>query len=255
MLSWARRRQLYYLLGALAFFVVIGLTFYLIYRPRPTCVDGVKNQNETGIDCGGPCSLACAPDVVPLKIDWVRPLKVATGWYDVAALVENENVNFGLRRAPYTIYLYDQNHLLVAKQTGETFVNAGEKFVVFASRLDTGTKVVDQAFLEFDKNLTWEKAKPLARVINLERQNFVNTPRPQLQIKITNLTLDPIYNLRISTVLSDNNSNALASSATFVDKIKGQESKNIFLTWPASLPVEPSYIDLYWRLNSFELTD
>ncbi|MFA6254098.1 MAG: hypothetical protein WC640_02495 [Candidatus Paceibacterota bacterium] len=253
MFTWARRRQLYYLLGVLAFFAVIGLILFLIYRPRPTCFDGKQNQTETGIDCGGTCALACAPDVIPLKVYWARPLKVNDGWYDVAALVENENLNFGVRRAPYTLYLYDKDHVLLNKQTGETFINPAEKFIVFASRLNTGSSIADQAFLEFGNNLVWEKARPVPRVINIERKNFTNKPRPQLQITVTNLTLDPISNLRVSTVLSDGNNNAMAASATFVDKLKAQETKEIFLTWPIPLPLDPTFFELYWRLNSFDL--
>ena len=29
--------------------------------PTPTCDDGIQNQGETGIDCGGPC--ACMPNL------------------------------------------------------------------------------------------------------------------------------------------------------------------------------------------------
>ena len=32
--------------------------------PPPSCVDGVQNQGETGIDCGGPCP-ACGVDIIP----------------------------------------------------------------------------------------------------------------------------------------------------------------------------------------------
>ncbi|MEM3399272.1 MAG: thrombospondin type 3 repeat-containing protein [Candidatus Micrarchaeia archaeon] len=35
-------------------------------EPCPTCYDGIKNQNETGVDCGGPCP-AC-PQCIPLYI-------------------------------------------------------------------------------------------------------------------------------------------------------------------------------------------
>jgi len=234
------------------FLAVIGLVLFLIYRPRPTCFDGQQNQTETGIDCGGPCALACAPDVLPLKIYWARPLEVSEGLYDVAGLVENENVNFGVRRATYTVYLYNKEHVLLTKQTGTTFVNPAEKFVIFVSRLNTGSSVADQAFLEFADNLAWEKANQVPKVINIERQSFTNTPRPQLRIKVTNLTLDPLTDLRVSTVLSDNNKNALAASATFVDKLKAQETKELFLTWPNPLPVEPAFFDLFWRLNTFD---
>jgi len=254
MLTWARRRQFYYLLGILAFFAVVGLILFFIYKPKPTCFDGIKNQDEAGIDCGGSCALACAPDVLPLKIYWTRPLKVNDGWYDVAALVENENIGFGVRSAPYTVSVYNKDHVLLAKQMGETFINPTEKFIVFASRLNTGSSVANQAFLEFDNQLAWEKAKPVPKVINIERQSFTNTPRPQLQITVTNLTLNPISNLRVSTVLSDNNNNALAASATFVDKLKAQEVKKIFLTWPIPLTADPAFFELYWRLNSFDFS-
>jgi len=252
MFTWARRRQFYYLLGAVGFLVVIGLVLFLVYRPRPTCFDGKQNQAETGIDCGGPCALACTPDILPLKIYWARPLKVSDGLYDVAGLVENENLNFGVRHASYTIYLYDKNHLLLTQKTGDTFVNPAEKFIVFAGRLNTGSSVVAQAFLKFDDNLVWEKARQVPKVINIERQSFLNTPRPQLRIKVSNLTLDPLTDLRVSTVLSDNNKNALAASATFVDKLKAQETKEIFLTWPTPLSVEPAFFELFWRFNTFD---
>ncbi len=254
-LTWARKRQLYYFLFVLGVFLIVGLILFFIYKPKPTCFDGVKNQTETGIDCGGSCAVACPAEVSPLKIYWARPLKVNDGWYDVAALVENENQNFGIRKAPYTLYLYGKDHVLLAKRFGETFVNPAEKFIIFASRLSTGAGIAEQAFIEFDKNLVWEKAQAVPKVISIERKSFTNTPKPRLQIRVTNLTLDPISDLRISTVLSDNNNNALASSATFVDKLKAQETKEIFLTWPVSLPVEPSFFELYWRLNSFSLLD
>ncbi len=35
--------------------------------PCPTCNDGIQNQGETGIDCGGPCA-ACAPPPNPILL-------------------------------------------------------------------------------------------------------------------------------------------------------------------------------------------
>lgn len=253
MTTWARRRQLSYLAGVVVFLIALGLILFFIYKPKPSCFDGIQNQGETGIDCGGPCALACSSTVLPLKIYWTRPLKVSDGWYDVVALVENENINLGVRRASYYIYLYDENNLLLSRQAGETFINPAEKFVVFVSRLNTGQSIVGQAFLEFDKNLIWEKSKPVPKLINVEQDSFINEPRPRLQIGLTNLTLDPIFNIRVSTILSDNNNNALAASATFIDKLRAQEKKILSLTWPIPLPIEPSFFELFWRLNSFDL--
>ena len=43
----------------------------IITNPTPTCTDGIKNQGETGIDCGGPCP-ACSslPNQLILKPGW-----------------------------------------------------------------------------------------------------------------------------------------------------------------------------------------
>jgi len=35
----------------------------------PTCSDGIKNQTETGIDCGGPCAAVCPPPTTPTTLN------------------------------------------------------------------------------------------------------------------------------------------------------------------------------------------
>ena len=32
----------------------------------PTCSDGIQNQGETGVDCGGPCPAICPPTIIPI---------------------------------------------------------------------------------------------------------------------------------------------------------------------------------------------
>ena len=44
---------LFYLLLLALFFGFI----YFMTRPEMTCTDGIKNQGEEGIDCGGPCPI------------------------------------------------------------------------------------------------------------------------------------------------------------------------------------------------------
>jgi hypothetical protein len=41
--------------------------------PCSTCVDGIQNQGETGVDCGGPCPSCTKPAAAPLQ-------KVLKGW-------------------------------------------------------------------------------------------------------------------------------------------------------------------------------
>ena len=58
----------------LVFALIIGGASYLIFANKipATCSDNIKNQNETGIDCGGSCR-ACI-DIVDLIIFDTRSL-------------------------------------------------------------------------------------------------------------------------------------------------------------------------------------
>lgn len=35
----------------------------------PTCTDGIKNQDETGVDCGGACSTFCSDNILAVCMD------------------------------------------------------------------------------------------------------------------------------------------------------------------------------------------
>ena len=64
MITWAFKRQIFYILILILFFSVCG---FLILYPRlnkaPICTDGIQNGTETGIDCGGSCANACLAEV------------------------------------------------------------------------------------------------------------------------------------------------------------------------------------------------
>jgi len=255
MVTWARRRQFNYLAGVLAFFAVIGLILYFVYKPAPTCFDDKKNQNEIGVDCGGVCAKACVEQIKSLKIFWTRALKVDSGWYDLVAQVENLNENFGTRKIDYTFYLYDADNVLLGKRAGSTFVNSGERFVIFEGRVDVGDREVKKVFLEFDQANTWERIKPLEKKITLEQQEFTNTPSPLLQLVANNTSLQKVDNLQIIAVLYDVNKNALGASATIIDQIEPATFQKAYLTWPTTFADPVTTFETFWRLNSFELSD
>lgn len=250
-LTWARRRQFNYIVGVVCVFLVAGILIYFFSKPEPTCFDGKWNGEEAGVDCGGPCTLACTSQVKNLKIYWTRPIQVETGRYDLVAQVENLNADLGVRNLGYTFSLYDENNILLTKREGTTFVNPGEKFVIFESRLETGERVAKKAFLEFADKIIWEKAEPIGKDLYIERRDFVNEPQPILHLLIGNKRLELVRNVRIISVLSDINGNALASSATLVDEIGPNSAQDVYLTWPKPLELAPTFIDSYWRLSTF----
>ena len=72
-------KQIIIALIFLGMITLIGGGTYLIGRPEPTCFDGIQNQKEEGIDCGGPC--------IPCNLKYDPPLSVA----DTPIFLTNEN--------------------------------------------------------------------------------------------------------------------------------------------------------------------
>jgi hypothetical protein len=253
-LGWARQRQLNYFLTVLGFFVVVGLVIFFIYKPAPSCFDGKLNQDEQGVDCGGVCSLACTGQIRPLKISWVRPLKVTNGWYDLVARVENLNTTLGNRNLPYNLSVYDTDNVLITTRSGSTFVNPNDVFLIFESRVDTGERIVGKVFLEFPTSTPWERVSPVEKDLYIERREFSNEPRPILHLSVGNSSLLPYSDIQVVTVLSDINNNTFAASKTIVDSLGSNSRKEVYFTWPRPFSAEPSYVDSYWRVNAFSLS-
>lgn len=252
MATWSSKRQFLYFSYVFGFFAPIAIILLIIYWPRPTCFDQKKNQDETGIDCGGSCQLACTAEVIPLRVYWARPLLVSDGVYDVMASVENGNTTLGAREIKYEIYLYGQNNLLLAKREGKTFVNPGEKFYVFESLINVGKSEATMAVINFSPSAVWEKALAVPKNILLERKDFSRQPTPHLSLQVENTSLNEIQNIKLYAVLSDVNGNAFAGSATVLDRLTGGEKKDVFFTWPKDFTEDPSFIDFGWRINGFE---
>lgn len=255
MLTWAKQRQLYYLLGIFTFFAIIGLILFFVYKPIPSCFDGKQNQDEAGIDCGGVCAKACSEQISPLKVYWARPLAVSPGWYDLVAQVENLNVNLGTRELAYTFYLYDVDNILITKRSGSTFANPGEKFVIFESRVETGSREARRAFIEFSTQTIWERIGHISKNIYLEKKDFINEPKPTLRLSVSNDGLQTVGPIQILAVLSDINGNALAASATNIDVLDPNSQQETYFTWPTAFSENPSFIETSWRLNAFALTN
>lgn len=253
-MKWSSRRQLTYFMSIILFMALIVGSFYLLYKPAPTCFDQKQNQDEEGVDCGGPCARVCQSVAIPLKVYWTRVFPLGNGLYDVAALVENENQNLGVKSLAYTFKLFDSNSVEVAKREGKTFVNPGEKFVVFESNVESSLAYpATKAFVEIEEYPIWEKVAAVPRIISIERLSFSNLPYPVLRLKVKNDSFDNYKDIKVNTVLSDINQNAFAASATFVDSLLAGESEEVFMTWPSSFESEPSYTDNYWRINAFDL--
>jgi len=250
-ISWTLGRQLkiFIFLAVVVFAIVGGYIYYML--PAPSCTDGKLNQSEEKIDCGGECDACVGNPRVPVVV-WARPFEISPGQYEAAALIENQNLTVGSRALSYTMRLFE-NNILVAERQGETFLNPRDKFLIFESDISTGESKPNRATITFNE-IPW-------KVFNEERPNILVSSKifelapsgnGRVKVILRNQTLFPIQNVYVSVALKDAAGNIIGVSATKVDSIAGESSRDVFFTWRHPFDPAPASIDVYFRTN---LTD
>jgi len=254
-MTWASRRRLLYGLAVLFVFLsIFGYTLFLkLYRP-PSCVDGVQNQKEIGIDCEGPCSAVCPEHVQEPLVLWTRTFKASSGVFNAVAYIENPNGVFGNQQAAYLFKLYDDAGGLVKEIRGSTYILPNEKFVVFADHINTGARIPTHASFQFQQFSPWTVVDTSNKpVIFVRAPTVLNADTsPRLTAILQNGTLLNIPNVDVAAVLYDENKNAIAASATHVDELPKDVSYDLTFTWPDPLSADVARIEIIPRINLFK---
>ncbi len=249
MSAWRFKRKLSYLVGVLVFIVVVFLIFFFIYKPRPTCFDGIQNQDETGVDCGGTCIRVCSENVSPLNFLWARPVIIGDNNYSVVSLFENKNVNLVAKNLDYSIKLFNSQNQLVGERMGIVKnVWPREPLIIFESNIQTNGSVV-RSLVELKEDIWWEETKVEKPPVLVNFKSFQSEPYPRVTATISNDSARHLTEIDVYVVISDYERNVFAASATLVDSLPGDTSREIFFTWPRQFLTYPVFFDFYPRFD------
>lgn len=243
---WASRRKgIIFLVFFFSFLIILGVPGYLFFEREPVCDNGVQDGDETGVDCGGSCSLLCKPETLPLITRGeARVLKIATSTYVASVLVENPNVDGEVVRAPYTISIYSSGvREPVRTFSKETYIGPSTTFALFEGPFTLTQGGSFRAVFEWGENLVWEKTNrevPSLGVDNIVLIEEESTPR--LDADLVNRGESDQANIEVVVIISDTNGNTVTSSKTFVDLIRSGESLPISFSWPAPFSGEVASI-------------
>ncbi len=249
-ISWRTKRQLVFFA---VFGVAAGAGLWILFSqivPEASCRDRRQNQREEGVDCGGPCA-PCATNARAPVILWTRFFQVSPGHFEAASLVENQNQNFGAKSASYRFRLYDAKNILIAAKEGKTFLGPGERFVVYEPDLATFQRSPVRATLEFDP-ISWaipDREKPRILITN---KAFSNDPAGRVRVELQNEGLFAVDAVDVAAVLLDAGGNAVGTSISRLERLEGEERREIFFTWRNSFVPPPDKIEVFWRVNRFQ---
>jgi hypothetical protein len=252
---WSAKRQLLYLSAVVA----IGLIFVAVMIVRnidttPTCFDGKQNGEEESVDCGGACQLVCTESARNVIVRWVRPFQVTDDVYHVAAFIENQNIEAGVRSVRYRFRLYDDNNIIIGERIGETFIGPNQRSVIFEPSVTTGNRVPTRAFFEFlepavwvTTSLQWSTANLLIKNRLLENEDTT----PRLIAELENITLGSIFDIEVVALLFDEHDNAITASRTIVPQLGPNSTQQLFFTWPEPLIRPAVRVEVIPRVNVF----
>jgi len=247
-MSWAQRRKTTYIVSILFVFVIILAIFlFTVFNKTPTCSDGIKNQGETGIDCGGPCNILCRAEYTNPVIIWgPRWAKVlSSGTYNFLTYAQNPNIGAGAYNVSYSLKIYDKQDILLYQKTGTTYIPPNNNFVIFENNINLNDKIPFRAKFEFVGDPIWQKMDSLESNITAVSKNLVNeNTKPKLLVTMKNSSLKSIDNIEEIAILYDENNNAVAFSRTKIDSVEKDSTADIVFTWPEKFTNKIVRIDI-----------
>ncbi|XKT74535.1 MAG: hypothetical protein ACJKTH_00345 [Patescibacteria group bacterium UBA2163] len=234
-MSWSITRQLLIAFGALLIIALIAVgSFFLFFYTAPTCNDGVQNQNETGVDCGGICNLLCEqPNINAL---WSRSVRVVPGVYHAVALIKNPHTA-AQGDVSYEVSLFDDENILITRRQGSTIILPGETVPLFEPNIITGERIPTRTFIDLEYN----NFKRFERSISPVRTHSFNLEEtePRITAEIENQSTSSVIDVIVTALVFNDEDVLINASQTRVARIDPRQRHTVTFTWqePFSEPV------------------
>lgn len=227
------------------------------YVAPGTCSDGIQNQNETGIDCGGVCQ-SCESVIANLlqKIDvhWARAFQSGTNTYDLGAEIKNPNFTYGSEDIEYHFLIIDS----AGKQTsipGRTFILPQETRSIVLQAISLSAPPA-QVSLHIDSAL-WQKITGFSNsgitVDNRQIQFPQNNPNVYATMSgvVTNGSPYDLRTIEVNMLVYDAANNPIAVNHTEIQTVKSGEKRQVSVIWSHRFQGTEDHFTIYGYTDFF----
>jgi len=245
----------------IAIFVAVFLLFvfmmYMWLRPVASCTDGKKNQNETGVDCGGVCATKCAivaQNLTSQESGFVE--SGISGKLDLYARVSNPNATFGSKKFQYEFKLFDSAGNVAATKKGVSYILPAEsKYIVENNVEFNGTpsrvefNIINQEWSEFADFYE----SPQLKVVN-KTYGQIGSGVGFSEVKglLKNESSFNFNTIRLDVILKDVNDSVIALNSTEMNTVKSGENRDFRALWLNRFPGEVMNVEVQVGVNIFE---
>lgn len=239
MSTWSnRRKSLYALIAIIVLIVLVGVPAWKAFYTAPSCVDGAKNGDEQGVDCGGSCTKLCSSAFLDIPSpSWVRFKEIAPRLYNAAAYIVNPNPKAGARGLSYSLSVLDKEGLEIGRSTGKFNLPPGRNTLVFVGdlRITDTDQSPARMLLEFDRQPEWVPGIDTLINLSVTDKNYRESAfESSLDVTVSNRGPRPARNVIVYGILKDKDDNVIDFSKTVVDEIASQRTALAPFTWPYS---------------------
>lgn len=229
---------------AIAFGAVILIS---VAYQTASCVDGVQNQGETGIDCGGPCPYLCTDQQLAPTVLFTQTVDNGSGRVDLVASVENKNVTAAARTVPYRVRVYGANQALLREMAGSIDLPPATVVPVYIPGVAASQQSVKNAFLEIDPTAPkWFTLSPDPRIVpkvsGIRLGGTMNAPR--IQATLSNPSATALSNVQAVVMVYNPQGTIIGASSTVIPVIPGQDSATMMYTWNGPFVGAPTRIEV-----------
>lgn len=238
------------------FAAIVALLYFWLF-PKATCLDGIKNQNEKDVDCGGVCK-KCEKNVAQdLVVNKAEAVEAGTNdQVDLYAEVFNPNNSFGSKSFDYEFIFKDSSGAVVSSRKGKDFILPGETKNVVELNAPSGAgfssvefKITNPQWMEF----TEYYEKPQLKITN---KIYTESKTADIFGEARGLLKnDSAYDftlITIKVILRDANGNVLALNSTEIKTVKTGEEREFTVLWPKKFSGTVMKVDVYPEVNIFD---
>lgn len=252
-IDWAQKRKIIY--GILTSIIIILAGIYVfrdIIFPTPTCFDKKQNGYESGVDCGGTCSLQCRQNIVPLSVTWARAIKTGTSTYDFAALISNKNIDNAPRQVVYTFTAYDASGKEIMKVNGLSIAPIDGDFPIVEQNIFLAQEPYEiSATINSDAPHYKVLEKPASPTLRVIDPHYEAGSISRVYATILNTKRILFRSLAVRVLLYDANGNVYAVGQTVVPTLEKEGNREVVFTWDKAFPVAPTKIRIFPILDPF----
>ena len=235
-------KQIFYAAGYLsALFLTVFIIYLIWFKPATTCFDNRRNQNETGIDCGGQCPACEIKTLILPEVSWLKYFP-ADNQIIVAAEIKNSNLNYAADFFSYTIDIYDNGGVKIKSLMKNSFIYAGEiKYLVEPVEIDSKKiKEIKISFSNINWKLNEEFKKPTAQLREIKTESTV------VSGFLTNNNAFRLSKIRIFGFLYNQYGILIGASKTELENVSAFEEKFFKINFPKNLgDINPDKTKVY----------